>query len=326
MPWLLGSLLINAVWVQLVPPATDDALQPPRLVVTGMIAVIGVMIGGAFTPELAASILGWWPSVLGVVAFTLIGQFGAFLIYRHLFRYDPATAFFSASPGGFVENIAMGTEAGGDALSLTLLQFLRLVAIIFLLPLGFSIWAGQAVGSAAGETFGAGADPADLRDYALMLAAAGGGYGLAYLARVPVPMILGPLIATAVLHLTGLLLTQPHGVVMIAAQIVIGASLGARFSGLKMRDIGKAGRAVAVIVVWFALLVAGLAYGLTLITGISLADYIMSLAPAGVIEMSLVALTLGANPVFVTTHHVMRILVTVLIVPLIYHKWIAPPG
>lgn len=322
MPWLLGALLINAVWVQMRPPATPDAFQPPRFVVTGMIAVIGVMIGGAFTPELAASILGWWPSVLGVVAFTLIGQFGAFLIYRHFFAYDSATAFFSASPGGFVENIAMGTEAGGDALTLTLLQFLRMVSIIFLLPVGFSLWSGQAVGSAAGESLAG--DPASLRDYAWMLAAAVGGYWLAHQARVPVAMILGPLVATAVLHLTGILLTQPHALFMTVAMVVLGSSLGARFSGLKMADMLRAARAVAVIVLWFGALVLVFAYGLMLITAFTVPDYIMSLAPAGVIEMSLVALSLDTNPVFVTTHHVVRILVTVLIIPLIYHRIIAP--
>ena len=49
----------------------------------------------------------------------------------------------------------------------------------------------------------------------------------------------------------------------------------------------------------------------------------MSFSPAGVIEMSLIALTLGANPVFVTAHHIIRLFVTVMITPLMYHRWLA---
>lgn len=325
MPWLLGALLITALWVQVFPPKFKDTYRTPRSLVTAMICVIGVMIGGAFTPDLAGAILRWWPSVLGVVAFSLVGQFGAYLIYSRLFSYDTATAFFSASPGGFVENIAMGTEAGGDETILTLLQFLRMVTIIFLVPLGYSIWLGHPVGSAAGTSFGPGG-AADAGDYALMLAAAVGGYWLAHWARVPVAMVIGPLAATALLHLTGLLTTQPHAVVMIAAQVVVGTSLGARFSGLNLADMVRAFRSIAVVVVWFGAVVLICAYGIALVTGFTMPDLIMSFAPAGVIEMSLVALSMGTNPVFVTTHHVVRILVTVLVVPVVYHRWIAPKG
>ena len=38
---------------------------------------------------------------------------------------------------------------------------------------------------------------------------------------------------------------------------------------------------------------------------------LISFAPGGVTEMSLVALSLQANPAFVTLHHIIRILITV---------------
>ena len=39
---------------------------------------------------------------------------------------------------------------------------------------------------------------------------------------------------------------------------------------------------------------------------------LISFAPGGVTEMSLVALSLQANPAFVTLHHIFRILITVV--------------
>lgn len=267
--------------------------------------------------------MDWWPSVLAVALFTIIGQFVSYLIYHHLFRYDRPTAFFAASPGGFFENIAMGKEAGGDPMFLTLLQFLRLVSILILVPFGFSIWAGETVGSAAGQGFSNGQSAADPGDYALILFAAGAGYGLATLARVPMAMIIGPLVLSASLHLTGILQAQPHALFMIIAQVVLGASLGARFAGLKARDLMTAFKACGTAVVWLLSLAVLFALVMAQLTEPDLAVYIMTFAPAGVIEMSLVALSLDINPAFVTTHHVVRILITVLIIPIFYHRFFA---
>lgn len=72
------------------------------------------------------------------------------------------------------------------------------------------------------------------------------------------------------------------------------------------------------VVIWFLALVCAFALALAHLTEGAPSLYIMSLAPAGVIEMSLVAISLGTNPVFVTAHHVARISLTVLISPLLF--------
>ena len=324
LPWMFGALVANAVLVQLRPREDAEYYKTPRPLLTAMIAVIGVMIGGAFTPELAKSMVTWWPSMLAVVAFCFVGQFGAFVIYNRVFGYDVPTSFFAASPGGLIENIAMGTEAGGDALALTLLQFLRLVLIVVALPLGFSIYLGVAVGSAAGESFGAAAELATLRDYGMMIGAAVLGYAVATWARVPVGMVIGPMIASAILHLTGVLSAHPHPVFLNAGMLVFGCSLGVRFAGLHLSDIVSALRSIGVVVCWLMALAVLIAVLLSAFSGLGVDAYILSFAPAGVVEMSLVALSVGVNPVFVTSHHVVRILVTVLVMPVIYHRWIAP--
>jgi uncharacterized membrane protein AbrB (regulator of aidB expression) len=50
---------------------------------------------------------------------------------------------------------------------------------------------------------------------------------------------------------------------------------------------------------------------LTRITGIEWLHLLISFAPGGVAEMSVVALSLAANPALVSLHHVARILITV---------------
>jgi uncharacterized protein len=51
----------------------------------------------------------------------------------------------------------MGDGAGADAAYLMMLQFLRLILCIVLIPIGFSLATGQSVGSSTGMVIG-GAD------------------------------------------------------------------------------------------------------------------------------------------------------------------------
>jgi uncharacterized membrane protein AbrB (regulator of aidB expression) len=55
-----------------------------------------------------------------------------------------------------------------------------------------------------------------------------------------------------------------------------------------------------------------LAAGLHALTGEAVDVLVISFAPGGVTEMALIALSLHANPAFVTLHHIYRIILTVL--------------
>ncbi len=321
MPWLIGALLANAAWVMVLRP---PRMALPRPVHALFVSVIGVMIGGMFTPGLLSSLAGWWPGLVGVILYTVLAQLGAFAIYHHLAGLDRATAYFAASPGGFIENINLGEEAGGDVALLGLLQFLRVVMVLIAVPFGFAWWSGQAVGSAAGVTGAPGGPVATTAgDFALLAVAALGGLTLGRVLRLPAGVLVGPVLLSAGLHLTGVLTVQPPSVAIIIAQIVIGTGLGLRFSGLSPRQLRRGVAACSLALVFYLLLAFGFAAGLSLITPYPMGTYVMSLVPAGVIEMSLVALTLGVNPVFVTTHHFIRILASVLVTPQIYARWVA---
>jgi len=80
---------------------------------------------------------------------------------------------------------------------------------------------------------------------------------------------------------------------------------------------------LALAVLWgLALLAVGamLAIGVALAaalhaaTGEAVDVLVISLAPGGVTEMALVALSLQANPALVTLHHIYRIVLTVLVI------------
>jgi len=66
---LLGSLLVTATVAALGwRPFGRPVLLPPKLR-SAFVPVIGVAIGGAFTPEVAGQALRRWPALLGLLLF-----------------------------------------------------------------------------------------------------------------------------------------------------------------------------------------------------------------------------------------------------------------
>ncbi|HKK35193.1 MAG TPA: AbrB family transcriptional regulator [Paracoccaceae bacterium] len=322
LPWLLGGLFGSAALVSALPRGLGAPWRPQQTLRNVFVVVIGVMIGGAFTPELLSSLPGWGPSLLGLLIFTVAAQLLVYAAYRRA-GMDPATAWFGASPGGLLENIVLGEQAGGNVQRITLLQFGRIAAAVTLVPILYSLWTGTAVGSAAGERFGAGA-PLGVLDALILVASGVVGYAGARRLRIPAGVIVGPVLVSAAVHGLGLTHGQVPQWLVALAQLVVGVGLGLRFGGLAPGDMGRAlGLSAASVLAMLALALAiALAAAPWSLEGP--AALVLSYAPGGIIEMGLIALSLGANPVFVTAHHVARVLLSVTLLPWIFRRLFAP--
>ncbi len=97
--------------------------------------------------------------------------------------------------------------------------------------------------------------------------------------------------------------------------MIIGVSVGVRFAGTSLARLGQTlvmASLQALVLLVIAVLAAWIGH---LLTGYSAAAALLAYMPGGAPELSLVALTLGIDPAFVTTHHLMRISVLVLLLP-----------
>lgn len=323
LPWMLGSLIAAAGWAMALPAGSRWVPPFPGGVRSLCVGVIGVMVGGTFTPGLMGQAGGWWLTLLAMAGVSLAMQLAGYGWLRRGMGYDRPTAWFSASPGGFVESIAMGEAHGGDLRIVSTLQFLRIVIIVLGLPLAYSLWAGGPVGSAAGTRPGDGT-PLDAQEAALLLACLVLGQIAWKLLRIPAGAVVGPMLVSAAAHGTGLIHGQVPPELVAVAQWIMGASLGLRFAGLPRRRLVQA---VAAALVQMALCAVVLALAMVLVqplTEVPAEVLILAFSPGGVVEMGLIALSIGANPVFVTVHHVFRIMVSVVVLPQIYTRRIAP--
>ncbi|MEY8843319.1 AbrB family transcriptional regulator, partial [Cribrihabitans sp. XS_ASV171] len=203
LPFLLGSLVVTAALSLTLHARSGRRLWFPEPLRRGFIAVIGLMIGSSFSPDLIDLLPGLWTSLLALVAFIVLAEAVGYGVFRGLGRYDPVTAAYAAMPGGLIEAAILGEKAGGDVETVSLQHFIRIVLVVALVPMIFLVVTGEAVGSAAGEAMTKGA--ALWRDWALYALLAPIGLFVGRILHVPAGQLVGPLLLSAVLNGTGLL-------------------------------------------------------------------------------------------------------------------------
>lgn len=312
--WLLGSLTFTMV-------ACFMGAQPhvpPRMRLV-MLSVIGVFLGSAFTPELLAQIHTWAPSV-GLMAVFVCATTGiAFAYYRMVCGYDYKTAFFCSTPGGLSEMSLLGEENGADVRTISLCHAIRIMMAVIIVPLYFRYAEGLEIPPtvAAGTAISA----IEPKEAFVLIMCVVIGLPLGIKINLPAAPMLMPLILSISAHLTGLATQSPPTELVVIAQIIIGTAIGCRFAGMdlsRVRTVLVQSAGAAVVMILFAILVS-----LTMADwmGIQSIALLLALAPGGLAEMSLIALTIGIETAYISTMHIVRIILVVLLSPFSFRAY-----
>lgn len=311
LPWMLGSMTVCTV-------AALSGARPmvPFSLRSVMIAVLGVMLGSAFTPELWDQVPRWSVSLTALFAAMAATTLLAMTYLRRVAGLGTVTAYFSAAPGGLNEMVMTGGAMGGDERAIAMIHALRVLLIVFAIPLGFRLITGvhgASMSSAMGSLLAL--PPLD----AAVLAACGlGGALVGGVLRFPAAGLTGPMAASAVLHLAGLTASHPPAELVILAQVITGAGLGSRFSGLRWGDVAGTAKVALGSTAIMVVISAGGAAGLSLLTGLPFTLLLLAFVPGGIAEMCLIALSLGQDVAFVSTHHVLRVVMVIVAAPLVF--------
>lgn len=313
LPWMLGALIATlALAVAGARIAMPEALRDPT------VAVIGVLLGSSFTPDLLARVGDWSLSLAAMAAYLALSAALSIPVFRRLAGHDRLTAYFAAMPGGLTEMAAIGRSMGADERKIILAHLARIVVTIAAVAFWFRVVAGYPVAGQPADLWGAGIGPLDA---ALLIGAAILGTWAGYRLRLPAPTLFGPMILSGVLHATGITASAPPGALVIAAQVILGTVMGCRFRGVAPRDLFRAlGISLIVTVITLSLALA-FAAGLHTRFGETTEQVLLAYAPGGLTEMSLIALAMQAEVAFVAVHHVARIVLVIALAPLFARAW-----
>ncbi len=230
--WMLGAMLtVTAASFAGLRSAVSMKLR------TMMVAVLGVMLGSAFTPELLSA-LGRWAGSLALLALVIVlMSIATYIFFRRVGRYDPVTCYFASMPGGLTEMTLVGEAQGGDVRRISLTHATRILIAVSLIPFYFRVVQGLDVPSMPAQA-GRLLD-LNLADAGLLAACAALGLPLGRLVRAPAAALTGPMLLSAVIHGMGWSRAAPPVELIAAAQVVVGSAIGARFAGLSWATAGR---------------------------------------------------------------------------------------
>lgn len=309
LPWMLGALFVT-----MLASVSGAPIRAPMRLRPAIIAVIGVLLGSRFTPDVLDR-AGETVVTLAILLVYLLAVAAVVVpFYRVIGRQDWITAYFAGMPGGLTEMIEFGEARGADVPAIVLAHSLRIVITVGLMAILFRVLLDHDLGAGAPAALAQGIGWADAT---LLVGCAVLGTIAGLRLRLPAPTFLGPLVLSAAVHLTGLTKSLPPADLVIAAQVALGTILGCRFKGIPMASLARGGALSLGATLLTLVLAAGAGLGMQATVGVGLDQALLALAPGGLTEMGLMALAIQADVAFVALHHVARILVVIVGAPLL---------
>ena len=315
-PSLFGGLLAGLVRGL----AGRHRLAVPKPATTAAQGLIGVSIGALVDLDTLEAVGRDWLPVLVVTVATLVLSVLAGLLMRLQPGVSPVTGAFAMIAGGASGITAMSRELGADDRMVAVLQYLRVLLIVVLMPVTAAAVFGADPGSGGPTVDDAGPGwPAGLLFAAVCL---GAGAPLGRLLRIPVPTLLGPMLVAAGLDLGGLSGgADVPAPLEAAAFLVIGLMVGLNFSRDSLRTIGRALPLALVVILGLVAACAGLGAVLAVTTGASALDAYLATTPGGLYAVLATAQDSGADATFVLAVQVLRLFVMLLSAPLLA-RWL----
>jgi uncharacterized protein len=310
--WLAGAMLLTAVAALLGRP-----IYVPQPLARAFFIILGISIGGVVTPETVKGMATWPFSLFMVCVAMGAATLGTVTYLTRVHGWNTITAIFAGVPGGLSQVMALAAEQENcDVRGVAIVQTLRVVILAIGVPAVLS-----ALGIAGPARLPAGA--LAIADAPLQFALMVGGCFAAALGLLrlgfPGGLIFGPMVLSAVLHGGAFVsVTMPFWLAS-ASMVGLGTVSGARFTGTPFRlMLSYLGAGLGAFAV--SLVIAGaIGAAVTAIVKLPLADLIVAYAPGSVDAMMILALALHLDPVFVGAHHLTRVFVVLLGLPVLSH-------
>lgn len=288
-------------------------LQPPALVVTGAQAVIGVVTGVLVQPDTLATLTDYWLPVTLITLATLLLTVLAGVVLAWVTGVDRTTATFGMIAGGASGIVAVADELGADSRLVAVLQYLRVLLIVVLMPVAVVVLFGGTGEQTTPPSEDPGACPVST---AAVLGIALVGSLLGRLVHLPAPSLLGPLLIAAVLAGFDVPLVEAvPSLLPAAAFAVVGAQVGLRFTPDTLGTLRRILPAGLVLIAVLIIASGGLGLALSAVTGLSPLDGYLATTPGGIFVVLALATGSGADSTVVLAVQVLRMMVMLLAGP-----------
>lgn len=303
-PWLAGSMMaaIAAVFAR-VKIGMPDWLRALAFI------FLGIQTGTSVSWDTVDRAIHW-PISIAFLCLTVVAVTWACMVYyirRH--DWDVPTALFASLPGALSLTLLLASSTSADMRRVTIAQCIRLFFLVAALPTVIT-WLRPHEGAVMplGQIGG-------VWDIVLLVTVStAAGYALEWV-KVPAGLMLGPMLASAALELSGFISGTAPMSILIPANVVLGVMIGARFSHFTFAEFRAAlteGFSGFVIALVIAMAGAGVA---AYFSNLPFALTLLAFSPGGLDAMTIMAFSLNLDPAYVGAHQMVRYMALALLMP-----------
>jgi membrane AbrB-like protein len=305
-PWLTGAM---AATIVLAASGWGAALAPPLRDLAMLSS--GLTLGSAVTSETLRTFITIPLSLLGLAVTSLVVMVVTSSVLVRYSGWQRRDAVLAATPGALSSVLAIAVEEGADVPRIAIVQLFRLVMLVAVLP-SLMVFVGlSTTPSVAVQPYMKVASIVLIIGFGLV-----GAFGLKAL-KMSAPFVLGPMLVVGALRGMDFFPGQYPFELSTAGFVLIGALIGGRFQGMRMREIvAIAPAAMVSFLVATGLGLIGAAIVSNLI-GFPLSSALIAFAPGGLEAMTALAFALRIDPVIVGVHHIARFTLIGIGLPLV---------
>lgn len=306
--WLTGAMLVVSIGALLKRPMlVPDRLSRALFFITGMVT------GSVVTPETVRGMATWPMSIVFLVAAMLCIIACTSWYLRRVHGLDPLSALYASFPGALAQVIALSSQSGADLRAIMVIQSLRVLILSLGLPYVLVL---SGILGTEGVRSSPVLHPGPVWELAILVAVSLIGALLLQRMRFPGGPAIYTMIPSALLYGSGLISAPLPGWVVIALMVMMGAITGARFANT---DLALLRRLIVAALGSFAVgmsIAALFAVAAAMVLPVRAAEVVLAFSPGALDAMTLLALALGLDPIYIGAHHVARVVIVTMCLPL----------
>lgn len=303
-PWLAGSMVAGIVAI-----FSGVRVGMPGWLRALSFIFLGIQTGTSVTWD-TVDRAAQWPLSIAFLGVTVIAVTWA-CVWYYVKRsgWDGPTALFASLPGALSLVLLLASGTSADMRRVTIAQCIRLFFLVAALP-SVIVWLSPPDAIHVGPGV-IGSLP---QIVILVVVSTIAGFGLEWL-KVPAGLMLGPMLASAALELTGIVSGAAPNSLLIPANVVLGVMIASRFMGFSFAEFRAAlreGFSGFVIALVIAMAGAGIT---SAVAGLPFALTLLAFSPGGLDAMTIIAFALNLDPAYVGAHQMARYLGLALLMP-----------
>ncbi|HEY0854794.1 MAG TPA: AbrB family transcriptional regulator [Devosia sp.] len=303
--WLMGGALAVAIAAL----AGVKVMMPNWLRDLGFM-LTGLSMGASVAKDSLQLIVQWPVTMAALVLELLIIIATTGYLLRKIFKVDRGTAYLSSFPGHLSFVMGMAAAGVGDPRQIVIIQVIRILLLTICVPIGALFLPVGNFSQAAIP------DATPLMLISMFAVCALVGFIFTKL-RVPAGYSLGAMAAATIAKLLGFFEGAIPDLLVIVTFVLVGALIGARFQGITRREIVKAAAGGLIGTFIAVAVVTVIAYAASTLVDMPFAQIWLGLSPGGLEAMGALGVALGLDTAFIAAHHVTRLLLLTVFIPLV---------